>query len=204
MAVEEAPFGKLASRGRVFVFKREGRTVSISSGLSDPHFLEGPWPSNKSWYRKQPLLVPGSTANISTLLSLFHAPSGAGSFRGRSLHEIERHCRSTCHLPCVSQSPREASKPDYSKRLPLPSSSSNTLTLSLNSRRGNDFFSSSALPPRKFLYRNNYKSWNSNISCSLFLFFYITFYNFKFAKKLKFQFVDSQSSSQYLYRHREL
>lgn len=143
-------------------------------GGGDPRFLEGPWPSNKSRYRKQPLLVPGSTANISTLLSLFHAPSGAGSFRARSLHEIERHCRSTCHLPCVSQSPREASKPDYSKHRP-PSSLlcvqhfNVIVKFSLRQLLHLLHF---LLHPRKFLYKNNYKSWNYQISFTVFFLSY--------------------------------
>lgn len=48
-----APFGKLASPGARFRFKKErrrvSRTVSISEeGEGNPHFLRGPWPSNKS------------------------------------------------------------------------------------------------------------------------------------------------------------
>lgn len=66
-----------------FRFKRgnEGaRTVSISEGGGDPHFLEGPWPSNKSWYRKQPLLVPKRGQYLYSCLACFTLRVARGHF----------------------------------------------------------------------------------------------------------------------------
>lgn len=115
-----APFGKLASPGARFRFKKERRrvsgTVSISEeGEGNPHFLRGPWPSNKSRYRKQPLLVPKHGQYLYPALACFTLRVARGHF------EVDRSTKlnvtvvpRVIYLASHNRREGEASKPDYS------------------------------------------------------------------------------------------
>lgn len=90
--------------------------LNIGGGRGNPHFLQGPWPSNKSWYRKQPLLVPNHGQYLYPALACFTLRVARGHF------EVDRSTKlnvtvvpRVIYLASHNHQEREASKPDYSK-----------------------------------------------------------------------------------------